>query len=171
MFDSLVRAVLQTAVKQSEVSPDLDVHRLRPLLVLAHLAAAHDELVAVLLGVPGDAALGGDAGLADRVSSAVGSALAAAQRVVDRVHRLGPGVGADAPVAVAAGLADGHVDPVEVTELADRRAAGAAHAAHLARRQDDDRPVAFLRPQACDAAGRAHQLAALAGVHLDVVDL
>src|SRR5207248_8518930 len=103
-----------------------DVHRLRPLLVLAHLAAAEDQLVAVLLGVPGDAALGGDAGLADRVSSAVGAALATAQRVVDGVHRLGPGVGADAAVTVAAGLADGHVDPVEVAELADRRAAGAA---------------------------------------------
>src|SRR5438874_925353 len=74
-------------------------------------------------------------------------------------------------VTVAPGIPECHVDPVEVAELADRRAAGAAHAAHLSRRQDDDRPVAFLGPQAADAAGRAHQLAALARIHFDVVDL
>ena len=114
--------------------------------------------------------LDGHARLADRVTPAVAAAFAAAQRVVDRVHRLGTGVRADAHVAAAAGLADADVDPVEVAELADRRAAGAADAPHFAGRQDDDGPVAFLRAEAGDAAGRADQLAALAGVHLDVVD-
>ena len=75
------------------------------------------------LRAAGDAALGRHAGLADRVTSAVAAAFAAAQRMVDRVHRLGTGVRADAHVAAAAGLADADVDPVEVAELADRRAA------------------------------------------------
>src|SRR5688572_27225844 len=145
--------------------------RLRPLLELAELAAAEDQLLAVLAGAAGDAALGGDAGLADRVPPAVAAAFAAAQRVIDRVHRLGPRVGADTHVPAAAGLADADVDPVEVAELPDGRAALALEPPHLARRQDDDGPLAFLRGEACDTAGRAHQLAALAGVHLDVVDL
>src|SRR4051794_7382498 len=147
------------------------VHRLRPLLELAELAAAEDQAFAVLPRAAGDAALGGDAGLADRVPAAVGAAFAAAQRVVDRVHRLGPRVGADAHVPRTAGLADADVDPVEVAELADRRAAFAFAPPHFTGRQDDDRPLALFRGEAGDAAGRANQLAALAGVHLDVVDL
>src|SRR4051794_38161639 len=147
------------------------VHRLRPLLELAELAAAEDQAFAVLPRAAGDAALGGDAGLADRVPAAVGAAFAAAQRVVDRVHRLGPRVRADAHVPRAAGLADADVDPVEVAELADRRAALALDPPHFTRRQDDDRPLAFLRRETCHAAGGPDQLAALAGVHLDVVDL
>src|SRR3712207_6437396 len=102
-----------------------------------------------------DAALRRDARLADRVTTTVRPAFATAQRVVYRVHRLGTGVRADAHVAAAAGLAEADVDPVEVAELADRRPAGAADAAHLARRQDDDRPVAFLRAQPGDEIGRA----------------
>src|SRR5687768_15394558 len=58
----------------------LNVDRLRALLELAELSAAQDQLLAVLARVPGDAALGGHAGLANRVSAAVGAALAAAQR-------------------------------------------------------------------------------------------
>src|SRR5215218_9651151 len=92
----------------------LHVHRLRTLLVLAELAAAEDQLLAVLARAAGDAALGRHARLAHRVAAAVAAALAAAQRVVDRVHRLGTGVRAPATVAVAAGLADADVDPVEV---------------------------------------------------------
>src|SRR5687767_5846216 len=149
----------------------LHVHRLRALLVLAELTAAEDQLLAVLPRVPGDAALGGDAGLADRVAAAVGAAFAAAHRVVDRVHRLGTGVRAVAHVALPAGLADADVDVVEVPELTDRRAARRADAAHFTGRQDHDDPLAFLRTQPGNAAGGANELAALAGVHLDVVDL
>src|SRR5690349_7068626 len=95
----------------------LHVNRLRPLLEAAELAPAEDQLLTVLALVARDAALGGDAGLADRVSPAVAAAFAAAQGVVDRVHGLGPGVRADAHVPGAAGLADADVDPVEVAEL------------------------------------------------------
>jgi hypothetical protein len=96
---------------------------------------------------------------------------AAAQRVVDRVHRLGARVRAVAHVALPAGLADVDVDPVEVAELADGRAALALHAAHFAAGKNDDRPLAFLGPEACDAAGAADKLPSLARVHLDVVNL
>src|SRR2546421_516929 len=148
----------------------LHIDRLRPLLVRAELAAAQDQLVTVLAWVPRDSALGGAAGLADRMPSAVGATFAAAQRVIDRVHRFGARVGPVAHVALPAGFADAHVDVIEVSELANRRAALALHAAHFAGRQDDDRILAFLRAQSSNAAGTAHELPALAGVHLDVVD-
>src|SRR5687767_5372174 len=104
------------------------------------------------------------------MTTAVRATFAAAQRVVDGVHRLGARVRADAHVARATGLADADVDVVKVAELADRRTTRAADAAHFAGRENDHRPVAFLRAQSGDAAGGADELAALAGVHFDVVD-
>src|SRR5438046_10593549 len=103
------------------------------------------------------------------MASAVGAAFAAAQRMVDRVHRLGARVGAVAHVALAAGLADADVDVVEVSQLTDGRAALALDAAHFTGREDDDRVLAFLSAQASGAARRAAQLAALAGGQRDVV--
>src|SRR5438067_2222205 len=135
------------------------------------LPSAQNQFIAVLSRMPGDAALGGDAGLADRMPPAVGAALAATQRVIDRVHRLGPRVRADAHVTRAAGFSDADVDPIEIAELPDGGAALALHAAHFAGRQNDDAVLAFLRAQATDAAGAANQLPALPGIHLDVVNL
>src|SRR5688572_30441723 len=137
----------------------------------SELAAAEDRLFAVLPRAAGDAALGGHARLADRLTSAVGSAFAAAERVVDRVHRLGSRVRADAHVARAAGLAEVDVDPVEVAELTNGRAASALHAAHLTGRENDHRPLPFLGAETSHATGGADQLPALAGVHLHVVNL
>src|SRR4051794_9817319 len=114
------------------------IHRLRPLLEFAELAAAEDQFVAVLARMAGDAALRGDAGLADRMTSAIRAAFAAPERVVDRVHRLGARVRTLAHMAVTPGLADVHVDVIEVAKLADRRATLALHAAHFAGRKDDD---------------------------------
>ena len=102
----------------------LDVDRLRALLERPELAAAEDELFAVLPRAAGDAALGRDARLADRVTATVRPAFTTTQRVVDRVHRLGTRVRANAAMAAATGLAEADVDPVAVSELADRRAAG-----------------------------------------------
>src|SRR5689334_11268550 len=73
----------------------LHVHRLRTLLMLAELAAAEDQLLAVLLVAAGDTALGGHAGLADRVAATIAAAFTTAQRVVDGIHRLGTGVRAN----------------------------------------------------------------------------
>src|SRR5689334_21888131 len=102
----------------------LHAHGLRTLLVRAELAATQDQLFGCLSRAAGDSALGGHAGLADGMTSAIGAAFAAAQRVVDRVHRLGTRVRADAHVSRAAGLADAHIDPVEIAKLSDGRAAG-----------------------------------------------
>src|SRR4051812_49329590 len=97
----------------------------------AELAATQDQLVAVLSRVTRDSALGGHARLAHRMTATIRAAFAAAQRVVDRVHRLGAGVRAIAHVPLASGLADAHVDVIEVAELSDGRAALALHAAHF----------------------------------------
>src|SRR3954453_20507809 len=56
-----------------------------PLLALALVARAHDELVGRLVG-PRLLALGRLAPRGDRVTATGGAALAAAMRMVDRVH-------------------------------------------------------------------------------------
>src|SRR4051812_15899665 len=101
------------------------------------------------------------------MTSAITTAFAAAQWVVDRVHRLGTCVRADAHVTASPGFSDGNVDPIQIPKLPDGRAAGAADATHFAGRQNDHAVHAFFGAEACDATGAAHQLAALAGVHLD----
>src|SRR4051794_2422285 len=103
----------------------------------AELAATQDQLFGCLSRAAGDSALGGHTGLAHGMTSAIGAAFAAAQRMVNRVHRLGTRVRTDAHMTTAAGLADAHVDPVEIAELADGRAAGAADAAHFTAGQND----------------------------------
>src|SRR5688500_18588551 len=110
--------------------------------MLAEPATAEDQLVTVLLRMTGDATRRRHAGLADRMAPVVAAAFAAAQRVIDRVHRLGARVRAIAHVALPAGLADADVDVVEVSQLANGCAALALDAAHLARGQDDDRVLA-----------------------------
>src|SRR5438874_9939432 len=148
----------------------LDAHRLRTLLVRAELAATQDQLLRRLSRAAGDSTLGRDTGLAHRMTSAVGSTCATTQRMVDGVHRLGTRVRANAHVTGTTGFADRNVDPVEIAELADRRAAGAANATHFAGRQNDHAVHAFFGAQASDATGGADKLAALAGVHFDVVN-
>src|SRR5258708_24350047 len=104
------------------------------------------------------------------MAAAVAAAFAAAQRMIDRIHGLRSRVWADAHVPRTAGLADADVDPIEIPDLPDGRAAGAANAAHFAGGENDHRPLALFGAQAGDAAGRAHQLAALARIHFDIVD-
>ena len=95
--------------------------------------------------------------------------LAAAVRVVDRVHRDAAALRALALVAVAPGLADLHVLVLGVGEHADRAALGADEP-HLGAGQAQGDHVALLRHQLDRGAGGAAHLAALAGDHLDVVD-
>src|SRR4051794_33729560 len=101
-----------------------NTHGLRPLLVRAELASTQDQFLRRLSRAASDSALRGHAGLADRMAAAVGAAFAAAQRVVDRIHRLGTGVRANAHVTRATGLSDADVDPIEIPKLSDGRAAG-----------------------------------------------
>src|SRR5437588_10367269 len=116
--------------------PTLHGDRRRPLLMRAELPSAKDQLLRRFARRTRDAALGGHTGLAHRMPPAIGSAFAAAQRVIDRVHRLGARVRADAHVTRTAGFADAHVDPIEIAKLSNSRPAGAADAAHFARGQN-----------------------------------
>src|SRR5262245_25839451 len=69
-----------------------------------------------------------------RMPAAGRLAFAAAERVIDRVHRDAANVRAPAQPAAAAGLADRHVLVIEVADLADRREALDVDQPNLARR-------------------------------------
>src|SRR5690606_7470019 len=97
-------------------------------------------------------------------------ALAAAVRVVHRVHDGTADRRASAEPAAAAGLADLDQLVVFVADGTDGGAARAENAAHFARRQAHDHVAAFLAEQLGFRAGRPDELAAFARLQLDVVD-
>src|SRR5207302_2705739 len=104
------------------------------------------------------------------MTAARGLALAAAERVIDRIHRHAAVVRLLAAVARASGLADRDVLMFEIADLADRRVATDVHFAHLARRKTECRPVVFARHELRKRTGRAGHLAALPLFQLDVVN-
>src|SRR5258706_4979275 len=148
----------------------LNVHGLRPLLEAAEFPTPQYQFFRILPRVTRDSALGGHARLAYRMTAAVRPSFAAAQRMIDRGHRLGTRVRANAHVAAAASLAHADVDPVEIAKLANPHATGAANAAHFAGGQNHHRPLAFFGSESSHAARRANQLATLTGIHFDVVN-
>src|SRR5262249_28747912 len=104
-----------------------------------------------------------------RVTATRAATLATAHRVVDGVHG-DAAVGRALPhQRQAAGLAPRVVAVVGVADGADGGAAAQVHEPHLARRQADGAPVAFLGHELRRGAGRARQLAAGADLQLDVV--
>ena len=116
-------------------------------------------------------ALRGNAPRGDRVTTGgLVLALAAAVRVVDRVHDGAANARTDALPAVAAGLADLDVGMLGVAHLADGGAAGDEHAAHLGGRHAQDGVVALLAHELDARAGRAGDGRALARLQLDRVD-
>src|SRR4051812_19231708 len=133
----------------------------------AGAAAADDELLRFLVGVPGAAFR--LAPRRHRMAAAGRLAFAAAQRMVDRVHGDASRLRALALPAVAAGLTDLDQVGFRVADLAHGPAAVDRHAAHLGARQAQRGEVAFLGDQ-LDAHPRAPgELAALARLELDVV--
>src|SRR5665811_2020164 len=106
----------------------------------------------------------------DRVTAGRGLALAAAVRVVDRVHGRTAHGRAHAAPASAAGLAAGDVGVIGVAQLAHRSATGEADTAQLTGRQAHDAVALFLGLQLGARAGAAHQLPAATRLQLDVVD-
>src|SRR5690349_14850727 len=96
-----------------------------PLRLL--VAAAHDHRLRALVG----AGLLAFRRLSPRRHRVAVAARAAAERVVDRVHRLAAHRRADAAPAVRAGLADLAQVVFLVADFADRRAAVHVHAADL----------------------------------------
>src|SRR5262249_43613750 len=96
--------------------------------------------------------------------------LAAAVRMVDRIHRDAAHVRAPSEPAHPARLAVRQVLVFEVADLADRRPAAEAHAAELARGQLQQRVVAFLRHELNGGAGAAPELRAAHRPQADGVD-
>src|SRR6266481_3943933 len=80
------------------------------------------------------------------------------------IHRTAP------QPAHASRLADGDVFVVKISHLADGGHAILRNFAGLARRQLDQRVLAFLGHQLGRTAGRAHHLRPLAGLQLNVVN-
>src|SRR5947208_5631908 len=103
------------------------------------VAAAHDHRLRALV----DAGLLALGGLSPRRHRMAVAARAAAQRVVDRVHRLAAHRRADAAPAVGAGLADLAQVVLFVAHFADGGAAVHVHAADLARAHAQLRVLAF----------------------------
>src|SRR5881227_1035879 len=101
-------------------------------LLLARVAARHDEFLRRLV-VARLLALGGKAPRGDRMPSARGTALAAAMRMIDRVHRDAAIVRHAAHPAFAARLADRDVHVIGIRDRADGRHAAAEHQTLLAR--------------------------------------
>src|SRR5436190_21986361 len=97
-------------------------------------------------------------------------AFAAAERVIDRVHRDAAHVRPLAEPAAAPRLANRHVLVIEVADLADRRQALDVDLANLARGHAHARVLAFARDQLHRRPRAARNLAALAGPQLHVVD-
>src|SRR5207244_13640334 len=105
----------------------------------------------------------------DRVAAALGLALAASVRVVDRVHGRAADRRTLAAPPAAAGLPAGDVLVVDVPDLADGRAARERHAPHLAGREAKDAVALVLRDELDAGPGAARELPALARLQLDVV--
>src|SRR4051794_10408358 len=139
------------------------------LTLLLRVTRPDDELVGRLV-VTGTGALGRLAPRSDRVTAARGPAFTAAVGVVDRALGDAAGQRALAQPAGAAGLGQRLVGVVRVGHRADGRHAIRADVALLARVQpDDDHPAVAADDLDIGPRG-ASDLAALAGLHLDVVD-
>src|SRR5581483_8782312 len=139
-------------------------------LLLAAPAAPDDQLVGFLVLRARALAERRHAPRGDRVAAAFRLALAAAVRMVDRVHRRAANGGTLPEPAAATGFAARDVAVVDVADLTDRRAAREQHSPHLARREAERRVARVLRDELDAGAGRARHLAALARLQLDVVD-
>src|SRR5207253_38759 len=105
-----------------------------------------------------------------RMAAARRLAFAAAMRMVDRVHRHAAYRGLAAEPAVPPGLADHDILVVGVRHRTDRRAAFGADHAHLARGHAEEGIALLAADQLNVGAGRAGDLTALAGFHLDIMD-
>src|SRR5271166_269781 len=132
------------------------------------LSAGHDELIGPLVV----ASLVAARRLAPRsnwMTSAAGFAFTTAVRVIDRVHSHATVYRTASEPAGATRLADGNIFVVQVAHLSDRRHAIDQHAAGFARRQFEQRVIAFFRDQLRLRSRRTRHLCALAWFQLDVV--
>src|SRR6185312_1726349 len=138
-------------------------------LLLPLVAADQNELVGRLVR-PGFLALGRLAPRRHRVAATRGAAFTTAVRMVDRVHDDAAVVRTTAEPAGAARLADRDVHVVRVRHRTDGAAATAVHQTLLTRIQTQDDVVLIATDDLGVGAGGTCELAALADLHLDVVD-
>src|SRR5882762_7115219 len=106
-----------------------------------------------------------------RIAAARGLALAAAVRMVDRIHRHAAHVRPDSAPARAPGFTQRNIFMLDVAYLAHRRPALNRNASHFTRRHAQLRIRAFLGQQLRERSGRARHLPAFARTHLDVMNL
>src|SRR2546427_11361868 len=141
----------------------------RPMLVRLLFLPARDDVGVAGPGAPARlVALGGLAPRRHRVI-ALALALAAAHRVIDRVHDRAAHRGPEALPARAPGLADRHVLVIEVAALPHGGHALEGAQPHLTRGQPQRGAVAFLGQQLGLGARAATHLGAAARLQLDVV--
>src|SRR2546427_3337245 len=119
----------------------------RPMLVRLLFLPARDDVGVAGPGAPARlVALGGLAPRRHRMI-ALALALAAAHRVIDRVHDGAAHRRPEAAPAHAPSLADRHVLVIEVAHLADGGHAVERDQPYLARGQPQRGPIAFFREQ------------------------
>src|SRR6185369_17765787 len=95
---------------------------------------------------------------------------AAAERMIDRVHRDAPHVRTLTQPAAASRFADRDVLVIEIADLPDRRVTLAVDLPDLARRHLHRRVFAFLGDELHGRASAPRDLTALVGPELDVVE-
>src|SRR5262249_55433214 len=132
------------------------------------LPPAHDEPVALLVA-PGLEALGDLAPGRGGVTATRRLALAAAHRVIHRIHRDAADRRIPALPAVASCLADRDVLVLDVADLPHHRAAVHMEAPHFPRGQTHLRVIAVLGHELAVRARRARHARAPAREQLDVV--
>lgn len=104
------------------------------------------------------------------MATGVGFTFTTTVGVVDGVHRGTAGLGADTAVAVPTGFTDDHVGEVFVADGTHRRHTLTQDVAHLSGRKPQGDIFAVAAHDLSVTAGAAGDLAALTGIHLDVVD-
>src|SRR5271155_1126352 len=98
---------------------------------------------------------------------ALGATLTAAVRMIHRIHRDAAYVPALAQPPAAARLANRNIFMLDVTDLADSRAAFREHHPLLPRRELQQRHLAFFRHQLGLGSRAARELRARTRLHLD----
>lgn len=106
-----------------------------------------------------------------RMSAAARFALTAAMRVIDRIHRNAAHFRTFSHPSAAASLTQRDILVFGIAYLADRCVADHRNLSNLARRHAKLSIFAVFGYDLCKTAGGTHQLSALAGPKLDIVNL
>src|SRR5499426_2329026 len=160
--------LLEQITVDERTLPNRTRHDAVLVLLLPRVAARNDELGGGLVPA-GLLALGRESPRRHRMPPAGGAALAAAVRMIDRVHRYAAVVRHAPHPALAPGLADRDVHVVRVGHRADRRHAAAVDQALLGRIEPQNHVFAVAADDLGIGSGRARDLAALADLDLDIV--